>query len=41
MIALIPDPLVAEKAHQTCAVILGRVDNIWEGCDVWAKAITP
>jgi hypothetical protein len=23
------------------ALSLGRVDNIWEGYDVWAKAITP
>jgi hypothetical protein len=22
-------------------VLLGRVDNIWEGCDAWARAATP
>ena len=30
---------VAAYVHQL--VSLGRVDNIWAGCKIWARAITP
>ena len=34
-------PAAPNLLHYFVPGPLGRVDNIWEGCDIWAKVATP